>query len=208
MYGGSGFLPDPPEPLTVDTERMADVPRRKAAVVSLFALFGAGGCATASSGGVVPVAPPSSPSSTNVSLVGYSTNDGPRARVVLTGAVGDYGQAISVHPDGSTDPDHNSQLELRLSKGTFRLDISGLGARLAQQFQNFPSDRVSCSGLVTVSQKAPVVGGDGTGAYAHLTGSFALLVRISEVDRVGGCGPSSPFLAQAVVISGDGRVSG
>lgn len=142
-----------------------------------------------------------------MTLIAYSTTDGPTSRVILTGAIGDYGTAVSVHPDGSTDPDHNGQLELRLSKGTFRLDISGLGSRLAQQFQSFPANRVSCSGEVTAHQNAPIVGGDGTGAYTNLTGSFQLVVRINEVDKAGNCGPSSPFLAQAVVISGDGTVS-
>lgn len=142
-----------------------------------------------------------------VTLVAYSTNDGPTSRVVLTGAIGDYGTADSVHPDGTTDPDHNGQLELRLSKGSFRLDIAGLGSRLAQQFQNFPPDRVTCSGVVTASQQAPIVSGEGTGAYAHLSGSFRLTVRISEVDRPVHCGPSSAFVAQAVVISGVGTVT-
>ena len=45
----------------------------------------------------------------NTHLVDYSTNDGPDSTVVLTGAIGDTGQAESVHPDGSVDPDHASE---------------------------------------------------------------------------------------------------
>ena len=49
-----------------------------------------------------------------VTISAYSENDGPTARVILTGAIGDYGKAVSVHPDGTTDPEHGSQLKLGL----------------------------------------------------------------------------------------------
>jgi hypothetical protein len=64
-------------------------------------------------------------------LVIYSVNsDGPDFRVVLSGAIGDYGPAVAVYPDGKVDPEHDSELELKLSRGTFRLNIAGLVLRL------------------------------------------------------------------------------
>ena len=47
----------------------------------------------------------------------YSINsDGPDFRAVVTGAVGDYGPAVTVHPDGTVNPSHSSDLELKLHR--------------------------------------------------------------------------------------------
>ena len=44
-----------------------------------------------------------------VHFSGFSQNsDGPDFTVVLSGAVGDYGPAVSIHPDGTVDPEHTS----------------------------------------------------------------------------------------------------
>ena len=71
--------------------------------------------------------------SDHVDLAAYSNNDGPTATAVLTGAIGDYGKAISVHPDGSIDPERDSELELALSYGSLRLNIAGLASKLANE---------------------------------------------------------------------------
>jgi hypothetical protein len=64
-------------------------------------------------------------------LAVYSINsDGPRFRSILTGAIGDYGPAVTIYPDDKIDPAHTSQLELKLTHGSFRLGI----ARLDQAF--------------------------------------------------------------------------
>jgi hypothetical protein len=142
-----------------------------------------------------------------VRFVDYQDNDGPRAAAVLTGAVGDYGQAVSVHPDGTIDPDHNSQLKLVLARGSFRLSIAGLDARLVTAFRNFPPDRATCSGTVTATGAAPVVAGSGTGSYRGISGTFDMKITIAEVDRRAGCSGTSAFLAQSVIFAGTGTVS-
>ncbi len=43
-----------------------------------------------------------------VHLVDYTDNDGPDSAVILTGAIADFGKAVSVNPDGSVNPEHNS----------------------------------------------------------------------------------------------------
>lgn len=143
---------------------------------------------------------------TRVYLTTYSNNDGPTATAVLTGAIGDYGKAISVHPDGSTDPEHDSELELALASGSLRLNIAGLASKLAQAFETFPSNITTCSGLVSVTETAPIVAGEGTGLYRAAHGSFDLTVTINEVDAKAHCGPTSPFLAQTVITTGIGQV--
>ena len=64
--------------------------------------------------------------STTTHLTAYTADDGPTEQVILAGAVADYGQAVSVNPDGSVNPEHNSLMELRLQYGTFRLDIAAV----------------------------------------------------------------------------------
>src|SRR5262249_43173206 len=61
-----------------------------------------------------------------VHLTDYSNDDGPNSTVILSGAVGDYGKAQSVNPDGSVDPEHQHQLNLMLTHGSFRLDFADL----------------------------------------------------------------------------------
>lgn len=44
----------------------------------------------------------------------WSVNsDGPDFQAILTGGVGDHRPGVTVHPDGSVDPDHTSELELK-----------------------------------------------------------------------------------------------
>ena len=67
-----------------------------------------------------------------VHLTAYTTDDGPDSSVMLSGAIGDYGTARSVRPDGSVDPDDGSQLDLQLSHGTLRLHIADLDRALVR----------------------------------------------------------------------------
>src|SRR5437660_4086846 len=52
-----------------------------------------------------------------VRLTAYTDNDGPNATVVLTGAIGDFGTAVSVNSNGKPDAEHASQWDLRLAHG-------------------------------------------------------------------------------------------
>ena len=62
-------------------------------------------------------------------IIAYSINsDGPDFREILTGQVGDYGPGVTVHPDGTVDPEHTSELELNMSHGSFRLSIAALAS--------------------------------------------------------------------------------
>lgn len=48
-------------------------------------------------------------------IVVWSVNsDGPDFRAILTGAVGDYGPAVTVLPNGTVEPEHTSEMELKL----------------------------------------------------------------------------------------------
>jgi hypothetical protein len=140
----------------------------------------------------------------------YSVDsDGPASAVIVTGAVGDYGHAVFVHPDGKTDPEHTGELELRLSHGTFRLQTAALDHAIAAAFGHWPGSPRTCSGHITVSAEVPVLPGSGTGAYRGITGAFAASATVDEVDRPGpGCQTATgAFLSQVIVITGTGTVT-
>src|SRR6516162_6912925 len=61
----------------------------------------------------------------NIMIYGVNT-DGAYWHAIISGVIGDYGPAVSIYPDGKIDPMHNSEMELRLTHGSFRLSIAAL----------------------------------------------------------------------------------
>ena len=56
-------------------------------------------------------------------------SDGPDFQAIVSGAIGDYGPAVTVLPNGKVDPEHTSEMELDLRRGTFRLFIDGIASK-------------------------------------------------------------------------------
>jgi len=139
----------------------------------------------------------------------YQNDDLPGATVVLSGAIGDFGAAVTVLPNGKVDPEHSSQLKLALTQGSFRIVIGRLHAKLVNALGHATYNLKTCSGHVAVTGTAPVVAGSGTGAYKGISGSFTLTITGNEVDAKPGCQPfsGSPLLAQTIFIAGSGAVS-
>lgn len=138
----------------------------------------------------------------------YSVNsDGPHFQAIVTGAVGDYGPGVTVHPNGTVDPEHTSQLELKLTHGSFRVWFAAVGKAVARAYQHWPSNKATCSGSITVSAPAPVVAGSGTGSYRGITGGFTMTTTIDEVDVKPVCNGTSKFLSQLILLNGTGNVS-
>jgi len=165
---------------------------------------------TAASGGTPPAATGQATTAAagNVHITAYSINsDGPHFRVILTGAVGDYGPGVTVYPNGKIDPRHTSEMELKLTHGSFRLSIASLGQKLVSAFRHFPANPRTCSGTVTVAAAAPIVTGSGTGLYRGISGSFSLTTTIDEVDAQPVCNGTSRFLSQVIVMAGSGTIS-
>jgi hypothetical protein len=144
-----------------------------------------------------------------VFFTAYQNDDLPGATVVLSGAIGDFGAAVSVFPNGKVDPEHNSQFNLALTQGSFRIIIGPLHAKLLKALQHATYNLRTCSGHVAVTGAAPVVAGSGTGAYKGIKGSFKLTITGNEVDTKPSCRPfsGSPLQAQSVFIAGSGTVS-
>jgi hypothetical protein len=146
---------------------------------------------------------------TDTHITLYSVNsDGPRFGAIVTGAVGDHGQAVSVYPDGRIDPEHDHDLSLRLTRGSFLLDEAVLHKRIVTAFGHWPGNPATCSGHVSVTAPVPVVAGSGTGAYRGVTGTFTLTATVDEIDAKSGCSATGAFIAQVIVITGPGTVRG
>jgi hypothetical protein len=157
--------------------------------------------ATSTVGGTTPAT--ALTSGGNVHLTAYTDNDGPTSRVVLTGAIGDYGKAESVNPGGSVNTKHNSQLNLTLTHGSFRLNIAELDKKFVAVVANLPINTITCSGMASLSEPVPVMAGSGTGSYKGISGTLTL----DETYRPTGCTETSPYVAQTIVITGPGTVS-
>jgi hypothetical protein len=163
------------------------------------------GCASAAGQAVTP---PAAAGAKAAHIVIWSVNsDGPDFRAIVTGAVGDYGPGVTVHPDGSVDPDHTSEMELNLSHGSFRLSIAELDSEFTHDVVRWPYDRATCSIHGTVTTTVPILPGSGTGAYHGIAGSFTLTLSLDEDDaREPACSETTGFRAQLLLVEGTGSV--
>jgi hypothetical protein len=140
-------------------------------------------------------------------LMVYSINsDGPDFRAIVTGAIGDYGPAVTVFPDGKTDPSHAHDLELKLTRGSFKLSLTELDKKFVAVTSHEPIYPRTCSDYMTASAPMAIVPGSGTGAYRGISGRFAVTITGDEVEKKP-CRPVGAFLWQALVLRGPGRVS-
>ena len=92
-------------------------------------------------------------------------SDGPDFQAILSGAIGDYGPAVTVLPDGKVDPEHTSDMKLELRHGRFRLYVDGIASKLRAVSAHEPTYAATCSDYFHVTATVPIVAGSGTGAY-------------------------------------------
>src|SRR5207248_10372091 len=90
--------------------RMMRSTRLALALALAVAIAGCGSAASATAASTTTT-PTTPPLSRNPHITLYSINsDGPRFQAILTGAVGDHLQSLSVYPDDRIDPQHDSDL--------------------------------------------------------------------------------------------------
>jgi hypothetical protein len=143
----------------------------------------------------------------NAHLMVYSINsDGPDFRAIVTGAIGDYGPAVTVFPNGQVDPSHTHDLELKLTRGSFMLSITELDKKFVAVTSHEPIYPRTCSDYMTASAPMAVVPGSGTGAYRGISGRFAVTITADEVEKKP-CQPVGAIQYQALVLRGPGHVS-
>ena len=177
-----------------------------AAGVVALAMLGASLAAAASSGSAAATGlQPTSGVHGEVHLAIWSVNsDGPDFLAILSGAIGDYGSAQTVLPDGKVDPEHTSQMELGLRHGTVRLYIGGIVSKFPAQTAHEPIYPATCSDYFSVTANVPLVAGSGTGAYRGIHGDFSSTLSGYEDQKTPPC--TGGFLAQIVLLTGSGTV--
>jgi hypothetical protein len=176
----------------------------RAAAAMLVGALAITGCASAAAKTTAPRSPGAG---RQVRIMVYSINsDGPDLRAVLDGAIGDYGPAVTVYPDGKVDPSHSSELELNLTRGSFRLNIAELIQRFTAATSHEPIYPGTCSDYVSVRAPVPVVAGSGTGSYQKISGRFTVTATLNEDETPPCSGPTS-FLWQVITISGSGSLT-
>jgi hypothetical protein len=109
-----------------------------------------------------------------VHLIEYSNDDLPGSTAILTGAIGDFGEAVSVYPNGTVVPVHNSEYNFALTQGSSRINVAALDKNIGAAYIHFPEDTRTCSGYVSVTWKSPAVAGSGTGLYEGTVVNFNL----------------------------------
>ena len=162
-------------------------------------LLAAGGAAAAAKG------PAAAGGKANIMIYGVNT-DGAYWHAIVSGVIGDYGPAVSIYPDGKIDPMHNSEMELRLTHGSFRLSIAALDKAFVKATSHEPTYPRTCSSFFHVTAAMPVIKGSGTGAYRGITGSFQVTATLNEVNPKP-CAASTRFLWQVITLAGAGTVS-
>jgi hypothetical protein len=180
-------------------------PLRSIALITIVGVGTVAGAAFAgaASSGTRPAGPQAGTTRGQLQLTDYSSNDGSRSTVVLTGVIGDYGEGLREVSKGGAARQYD-QMVVDLTHGSFTLDIAGLEDDLVREFRYFPSNTGTCSGVVTASGLSPIVTGSGTGAYKGISGDMHLTTTVHEVDSWPKC---VALLSEVIVVSGIGTVT-
>jgi hypothetical protein len=178
-----------------------------ASVLTLAGCMAAATSSTAATSGTKASAgkPASLPGLTHVTAYSINT-DNPILASVVSGAIGDYGPAQEVSPGSTGVSAHGGELELKLTRGTFRLNIADIDTKFVEGTSHEPVFPRTCSTYVSVSDAVPIVPGSGTGAYRGIAGTFAMTLTLNEVHD-SPCTTSLSILRQVIVLSGAGNIT-
>ena len=125
-------------------------------------------------------------------------------KILVTGAIGDYGTTVSQNASGKVDANGDFE-KVTLKQGGFIVNATGLNKKLNSVKPTI--NRSNCS--FSLSGTGPTTIGDGTGAYAGISGNIAITVAFAEIAKktAKGCSPNARPLASYQSISGSGSVS-
>jgi hypothetical protein len=179
-----------------------------AGVLALVGCTAATTSSTAATSGTTRAAagnPASLPGLTYVTAYSINT-DNPTLTSVVSGAIGDYGPAEEVSPGSTGVSAHGGELELKLARGTFRLNVADIDKKFIEGTSHEPVFPRTCSTYVSVSDAVPIVPGSGTGTYQGIAGTFAMTLTLNEVHN-SPCTTSVSILRQVIVLSGAGKIA-
>lgn len=158
--------------------------------------FGAGASSTPTGGTVHVILQPS----------GKGTG-----KILITGAIGDYGTSLDIDKDGKPDPNSGNYGKITLSKGTFEINRTTLDADANKVSP--PVDQATCSAELSVT--GPVTTFDGTGLYKGISGTVNVTESYGFIGsfytsgkKKGQCNESNnaPTVAQLGTVVGTGTV--
>jgi hypothetical protein len=136
----------------------------------------------------------------------------PVGKIVVAGAIGDWGTVRSVDANGKADPNGNL-VDVHLQKGSFEIDATALNKKLANPRPQIASD-VTCS--VFASGRDTVTLLNGSGLYKGISGNVKVTMTFTGVGHryqsgsmKGQCAHDSngPPLAMLGSVIGHGTVS-
>lgn len=130
--------------------------------------------------------------------------NGARGKIMLTGAIGDWGKTLQINNSGKPDSNGNF-VKLMLHKGTFLVNITALNKKINKAQPKF--NQSTCSAATVASN--PVAVSNGTRLYTGIKGKIRITVQFAFVGRTvnGKCSMKGKPAAQYQAITGSGRVS-
>lgn len=132
-----------------------------------------------------------------------------KEKILITGAVADYGIAIAEDANGKADPNGNLE-KVTLKQGGFILNLSALTKAIQNQFKKEPINRGNCS--LAFSGTGPGTIETGTGAYANIRGNLRITLTVAGIapkTKKGQCNLSTPapFYGEYQAVTAVGSVS-
>lgn len=133
--------------------------------------------------------------------------NGAQGKIVITGAIGDFGTTTNTNKAGKPNPNGN-YVKIKLHRGTFMVNTVALNKKLNNLNPHF--NTTTCS--AAASGTGTVTLFNGTGLYAGINGKVKVTVSFAFVGprlANGKCNPSQKAkpLAQYQSIQGAGHVS-
>jgi len=166
--------------------------------------------AIVATGVMVSAAPAAAPTGGTIALFATVGNN-PTSKIVVAGAIGDWGTAATIDKNGRRD-EHGNYVKVTLRKGSFEINSTALNKATASPRPQVASDQ-TCS--ISTSGSAPVTLFNGTGLYKGISGRLKLTLSFAGVGRRYQSGPhkgqclhsdTQPPLAMLGSVTGHGTI--
>jgi hypothetical protein len=138
-----------------------------------------------------------------------TVGNGPSGKIVVAGAIGDWGSTLRIDTNGRPNPNGNF-VRVTLKKGTFEIDSTAVNKQMANPRPQIASD-VTCS--VAASGSGPVKLFNGTGLYKGISGTANVTITFTGVGgrhqsgaNKGQCDHGPTPLAMLGAVNGRGTV--
>jgi hypothetical protein len=174
---------------------------RRVAGAGVLAALAAAGVVSSAAGAAAPAGGP-------IELFA-TVGNGPSGKIVVAGAIGDWGSTLSIDKNGKPDLNGNF-VRVTLKKGTFEIDSTALNKQMVNPRPKIASD-VTCS--IAASGSGPVKLFKGAGLYKGISGTVNVTIIFAGVGgryqsgaKAGQCAHGPTPLAMLGSVNGKGTV--